>query len=65
MPPPQKPPADACCGTGCAVCVFDVYLQELERHLTEQAQQNVLAEAASQAYVARATSDPDRNASST
>lgn len=30
--PPRKPEPDECCGSGCLVCVFDRYEQELERY---------------------------------
>ena len=30
--PPRKPEPDECCGSGCAVCVFDRYEQELEAY---------------------------------
>jgi len=24
-PPPEKPDADSCCGSGCVPCIFDYY----------------------------------------
>lgn len=30
--PPQAPGNDDCCHGGCAVCVFDLYSEELERY---------------------------------
>lgn len=30
--PPREPELDECCGSGCVVCVFDRYEQELERY---------------------------------
>jgi hypothetical protein len=30
--PPHRPEPDACCGSGCAVCVFDLYELELDRY---------------------------------
>jgi len=29
---PSRPDSDACCRGGCAVCVFDLYEDELERY---------------------------------
>ncbi|CAN1161449.1 UPF0651 protein P31B10.02, mitochondrial [Linum perenne] len=29
-PPPEKPEAGDCCGSGCVRCVWDVYCEELE-----------------------------------
>jgi hypothetical protein len=31
--PPAPPDADACCGSGCSPCVFDVYEDARERYL--------------------------------
>ena len=28
--PPERPEPDACCGSGCAVCVYDLYDRELD-----------------------------------
>jgi hypothetical protein len=30
--PPHRPAPDACCGSGCALCVFDLYELELDRY---------------------------------
>jgi hypothetical protein len=30
--PPEKPLPSDCCGSGCAVCVLDVYADALERY---------------------------------
>ncbi len=30
--PPARPDAGACCGSGCALCVFDLYELELDRY---------------------------------
>lgn len=30
--PPPEPALEDCCGTGCAVCVFDAYRMALENH---------------------------------
>lgn len=30
--PPRKPEPEECCGSGCVVCVFDRYEQDLERY---------------------------------
>jgi hypothetical protein len=30
--PPEKPLPGDCCGDGCAMCVTDVYEQQLERY---------------------------------
>jgi len=30
--PPPRPDPDACCGSGCALCVFDLYELELDRY---------------------------------
>ncbi|CAF2136338.1 hypothetical protein HID58_004506 [Brassica napus] len=31
-PPPEKPEAGDCCGSGCVRCVWDVYYDELEEY---------------------------------
>lgn len=31
-PPPEKPEAGDCCGSGCVRCVWDVYYEELEEY---------------------------------
>lgn len=36
--PPAKPDPDDCCRSGCDVCVFDLYAQELARYRRELAQ---------------------------
>ncbi len=30
--PPPEPELGACCGSGCNVCVFDLYEMAMERH---------------------------------
>lgn len=30
--PPREPALEDCCGTGCAVCVFDAYQMALETY---------------------------------
>ena len=30
--PPVRPPPEACCGSGCVRCIFEVYEEALERY---------------------------------
>ena len=30
--PPREPALEDCCGTGCAICVFDAYQMALENY---------------------------------
>ena len=30
--PPREPLAEDCCGGGCAPCVYDLYIEALERY---------------------------------
>jgi Oxidoreductase-like protein, N-terminal len=42
---PKPPAANACCGTGCKPCVWDLYDQELTRYETWLASDAVADEA--------------------
>jgi hypothetical protein len=35
--PPERPDDDACCGSGCDPCIFDLYAEELNRWRAELA----------------------------
>ncbi len=30
--PPEEPPLEACCGSGCNPCIFDTYAEELQQY---------------------------------
>lgn len=36
-PPPGKPSAHECCGSGCVPCIFDYYYEALEKWQSEHA----------------------------
>jgi len=48
MQEPQKPGPGECCGSGCAVCVWDIYREELEDYLKWKAKKQSLASDLSQ-----------------
>lgn len=39
MKEPEKPLPTDCCGTGCARCVYDIYLEHLEKYKKWKSQQ--------------------------
>jgi hypothetical protein len=38
-PPPEKPIADECCGSGCVPCIYDYYYDALDKWNDKYAEQ--------------------------